>query len=438
MDYTIKIGGEAGQGILTIGATLAKCFARCGYQVWSHQDYESRIRGGHNIFQIRFSDRAITCSRDVIDILIALDSESFSRHLPELAPSGIAIYDSAVVKTGCDDERCQQVPFEQIAMEQGKNRIMANMAAVGAALGLLGMQLDMLAGIVQESLGRKGQEVVDANLSVAEAAHQSAQRECRRCDFELAPRSDPVTLMEGAEAIGLGAIASGLRFHSGYPMTPSTPVMQYVTSKSGEYGIIVEQAEDEIAAINMVLGASFAGLRSMTATSGGGFSLMVEGLSLAAMTETPVVIAFGQRPAPATGFPTRTEQSDLLFIAFCAHGEFPRVIFAPGDHEQAFYLTNKAFDLAEKYQIPAFILYDQYYADILGTPPLFDVSRLRYTDYRMRGPVPEDYRRHAFTDTGVSPLAVPGEGPGLVFTDSDEHDEAGHIVEDAETRIKMV
>jgi 2-oxoglutarate ferredoxin oxidoreductase subunit alpha len=224
-------------------------------------------------------------------------------------------------------------------------------------------------------------------------------------------------------------------------MTPSTGIMNYMAGREKEYGIVVEQAEDEIAAINMALGASFAGVRAMTGTAGGGFALMVEGLSLSGMTETPIVIALGQRPAPATGLPTRTEQGDLLFAIHAAHGEFPRVVFAPGTPEQAFYLTNKAFDLAEKFQIPAFMIFDQYLADSGWTYDHLDTAKLRFTDYRISGEAfkqVKDYKRHAYTESGVSPFGVPGDSKNLVVTDSDEHDEEGHIVEDAEIRVKMV
>jgi len=223
-------------------------------------------------------------------------------------------------------------------------------------------------------------------------------------------------------------------------MTPSTGIMNYIAGKEADYGVIVEQAEDEIAAINMALGASFGGVRAMTGTSGGGFALMVEGLSLAAMTETPLVIVLGQRPGPATGLPTRTEQGDLQFALYTAHGEFPRVILAPGTPEQAFYLTNKAFDLAEKYQITVIILTDQYIVDSQWTFDGFDTGKLLYTDYRLRGDVFKKlsaYKRHAFTDNGVSPLAVPGDALHVVVTDSDEHDEEGHLIEDAATRTTM-
>jgi len=243
------------------------------------------------------------------------------------------------------------------------------------------------------------------------------------------------------EAVGLGALASGCKFYSAYPMTPSTGIMLYIASKAKEFEVIVEQAEDEIAAINMALGASFAGIRAMTGTSGGGFALMVEGLSLAAMTETPIVIALAQRPGPATGLPTRTEQGDLLFALHAGHGEFPRVIFAPGTPEQAFLLTNKAFDLAQKYQIPVFILIDQYLSDSQWTYDGFNLNKLTLTDWRATESELEgvkDYKRHFLTDHGISPFARPGTSRHLVVTDSDEHDEDGHLIEDAATRVQMV
>jgi len=224
-------------------------------------------------------------------------------------------------------------------------------------------------------------------------------------------------------------------------MTPSTGIMNYLAGKAKDYGVVVEQAEDEIAAINMALGASFAGVRAMTASSGGGFALMVEGLSLAAMTETPIVIGLGQRPGPATGLPTRTEQGELQFALYTAHGEFPRIIFAPGDPEQAFHLTNKAFDLSEKYQVPAFVIFDQYLADTQWSHAGFDLDRLVYTDYRLRADALtglSEYKRHAYSATGISPMAVPGDSRHVVVTDSDEHDEDGHLIEDAETRVKMI
>jgi 2-oxoglutarate ferredoxin oxidoreductase subunit alpha len=442
MDYSIKIGGEAGQGIQTIGEALARVFGRSGYHVFSHQDYESRIRGGHNFYQIRLSDKPLSASRQTVDIIVALDRESIVRHEGELAPGGIIIHDSATLGEKHDTPAFFDIPFVELAVKHGGNRIMANTVATGAVLGMLGMELKPLLGLIEEAFKKKGEAVVAANRSAAQAGYDFAVKGCRTCSFSVPSGvAEPRMLIAGADAIGLGAVASGVKFYAAYPMTPSTGIMDYVAGKAGDYGIVVEQAEDEIAAINMALGASFAGARAMTATSGGGFSLMVEGLALAGMTETPVVIAMGQRPGPATGFPTRTEQGELQFVLAAGHGEFPRVVFAPGTPKQAFHLTNKAFDLAEKYQIPAFILFDTYLADSQWTYQGFDVGKLKYSDYRLRCEAFQKlpgYKRHAFTETGVTPLGVPGDAKHLVVTDSDEHDEDGHIVEDAETRIKMV
>jgi 2-oxoglutarate ferredoxin oxidoreductase subunit alpha len=442
MDYSIKIGGEAGQGIQTIGDTLAHIFARSGYHVFTHQDYESRIRGGHNFYQVRLSGRPVTASRDRIDIIVALDKKSIEEHEKELAENGIIIYDSSALRQKYDGPHFLDIPFVTLAVEYGKNKIMENTVAIGAVLGMLGMDLDVLREMLGVTFRKKGEDVISGNIRAAEAGYDFAVKNCRRCAFNTGSNgSSSLMLIAGNEAIGLGAIASGLKFYSAYPMTPSTGIMNYIADKESEYGIIVEQAEDEIAAINMALGASFAGARAMTGTSGGGFALMVEGLSLAGMTETPVVIALAQRPGPATGLPTRTEQGDLQFALYTAHGEFPRVVFAPGTPEQAFYLTNRAFDIAEKYQVPVIIMTDQYLADTQWTFGNFDPGKLIYRDYRIKGEAFKGlsgYKRHAFTQTGVTPLGIPGDAEYLVVTDSDEHDEEGHIIEDAETRTMMV
>ena len=441
MDYTIKIGGAAGQGIQTIGDSLARVFARSGLHVFIHQDYESRIRGGHNFFQIRVSDRPVAASRERIDIVIALDSASVANNERSLSDRGLILYDSSMIREKRGEPRFLDVPLIDLATRDGGNRIMVNTVATGVALGLLNMGLEPFFEVIGELMGKKGAGIVEENRRAAARGHDFAKSNCKECDFEMSPRSSPKLLIDGNSAVGLGALLSGCRFYSGYPMTPSTGVLTFMAEKSERYGIVVEQAEDEIAAINMAIGASFAGARSMTATAGGGFALMVEGVSLAAMTETPVVIMVGQRPAPATGLPTRTEQGDLLFVLHAGHGEFPRVVLAPGSPEQALFLTSKAFDLAEKYQIPVFILSDQYLADSRWTYPSLDLDRCVYRDYRLRDVPPEGaatYKRYAYTASGVSPFAVPGRSEYLVVDDSDEHDEEGHLIEDAPTRNRMV
>ncbi len=442
MEYTIKIGGEAGQGIQTIGEALCRVFARSGFHVFSHQDYESRVRGGHNFYQIRISSEPVTASRNTIDILVALDRESISRHGHELSAHGRILYDPTTLQFKNKAPSSLEIPFEKLALDQGGETIMANTVATGAVLGILGMGLDILVDLLANTFKNKGEKSVRDNSGAAEAGYHFAREHCKSCAFAMGTvEAKQRMLINGTESIALGALASGCTFYAAYPMTPSTGIMNYLASKGKEYGVIVEQAEDEISAINMALGASYAGVRAMTGTSGGGFALMVEGLSLAGMTETPIVLAMGQRPGPATGLPTRTEQGDLEFLVSAGHGEFPRVIFAPGSPEQAFYLTNKAFDIAEKYQIPVFILFDTYLSDSQWTIDSLDLNQLRYHDYRLRGePFRNlaDYKRYRYTETGVSPLAVPGDADHLVVADSDEHDENGHIIEDAATRIKMV
>lgn len=446
MDYTIKIGGEAGQGIQTIGDTLARVFARSGYHVFTHQDYESRIRGGHNFFQIRVSDKPISASRENLDILLAFDRASISEHLKEIKEDGQLVYDSSILgsieqKSNYHKINIFDIPFTKIAIENGGNKVMSNTVAIGATLGMLKMELELLNNIIKDTFKKKGEGIIQANINTAKAGYEYAIMNCLTCRFIPANTSKPKMILNTIEAIGLSAIASGCKFYSAYPMTPSTGIMNFLADKEKEYGIIVEQAEDEISAINMALGASFAGVRAMTGTADGGFALMVEGLSLSAMTETPIVICIGQRPAPATGLPTRTEQGSLLFVINSAHGEFPRIVFAPGNPEQAIYLTNKAFELSEKYQIPVFIMFDQYLADSSWTYEKIDLNKIQYIDYRIRKTELmnlKEYKRHKITETGVSPLGIPGESIHLIVTDSDEHNEEGHLVEDPETRIKMV
>lgn len=446
MDYTFRIGGKAGQGLQTIGGVLAKVFSRKGYHVFTHQDYMSRVRGGHNYYQLRVSDRNIMASREKVDLLLALDLETILRHKTALLEKGLVLYDSESLKKSFEGPAFFDLPLAKIALETGKQKVMSNSVALGAIHGLLGLELDTLEAILNRTFAKKGDEVIQKNLACAKAGFAYVKKQCKGCEnFEFSPPVGQGTgflLLNGLQAIGLGALMSGCKFYSAYPMTPSTGIMNFLASKAAQYGIIVEQAEDELAAINMALGASFAGVRAMTGSSGGGFALMNEGLSLAAMTETPLVIAEVQRPGPATGLPTRTEQGDLLFVLHAGHGEFPRVVFAPGTPKQAFYLSNKAFELAEKYQIPAFVLADQYLGDSEWTYKELESDNLLYNDYRLREKDLEEgfeYKRHAYSPTGISLLAVPGEvGKQLVVTDSDEHDEEGHLIEDAETRVRMV
>ncbi len=441
MDITIRIGGEAGQGLQFIGSVLARAFARHGLHVFSHQDYMSRVRGGHNFYQIRVANQPVRVSKNRIDILLALDENTINLHRMDLSDDGVIIYDAAMTGREHDEPVFLNIPVLAMTEKAGVTKLMANSAAIGAVLGGLDLNLDLFPETIREFLGNKGQGVIASNLAVAKDGWQYARRNGwpAALKFSAAERKG-LMLINGSQAIGFGALVSGCKFLSAYPMTPSTGIMIYLASKAEEYKIVVEQAEDEIAAINMALGASFGGVRAMTTTSGGGFALMAEGLSLGGMTELPLVIAEVQRPGPATGLPTRTEQGDLLFVIHCGHGEFPKVLFTPGTPEQAIALTNKAFELAEKYQVQAIIQSDQFLADTEWTYEEIDESSLLYRDHRDRSATvrEQEYKRFALTGDGVSPLAVPGFSPRLVVVDSDEHDEEGHIIEDGATRNKMV
>ncbi|MBF0520375.1 MAG: 2-oxoacid:acceptor oxidoreductase subunit alpha [Nitrospirae bacterium] len=443
MDYTILIGGKAGQGLQTIGGVLARLFSRMGYHVFSHQDYMSRIRGGHNFYQLRFSDKEVSSSKKKAHIIVALDLTTIELHKEDLEENGIIIFDAQSVKQTFTGQEYLNVPFDKIAVENGGDKIMSNTAAIGAVLGMLRLEMTLLEEIIHTNLKKKGNDIINKNILTAKAGYQYAINECTQCSFAVSmPGKNGNMLIDTSQAVGLGSIMSGCKFYCGYPMTPSTAVMNYIGSKAQEYSIVVEQTEDEISSINMALGASYGGVRSMTGSSGGGFALMTEGVSLAGMMELPVVITLAQRPGPATGLPTRTEQGDLLFVLHSGHGEFPRVVFAPGNPEQGLYLTNKAFDLAEKYQIPAFIITDQYIADAQWTYESLDTNNLVYNDYRLRSSEGEEaesaYKRYSFSEGAVSPLAVPGDSKRLVVLDSDEHDEDGHMIEDAEMRTKMM
>ena len=443
MDYSIRIGGQAGQGVVSIGRMLAKTLALSGLHVFTHQDYMSRIKGGHNFYQIRFSDVPISASRGQVDVLLALDRDTVAFHRHDLQAGGRIICDAETIDPGIVSNIFLDVPFARITAGLGADRIMVNSGTVGAILGAFGFDIDLFAAAIRTLMPEKSEGVIATHCAVARACWSHVRQHYPDLDaLKVGSRQTRRQLLiSGNQAIGLGALCSGCTFFAAYPMSPATSLMLYLAGQAREQGIIVEQAEDEIAAINLALGASYAGVRAMTATSGGGFALMTEGLSLAGMTETPVVIVEAQRPGPATGLPTRTEQGDLLFVIHGGHGEFPRVVLTPGSPEQAFHLTNKAFHLAEKYQIPVIIQSDQYLADAEWTVSSLAMDTLLYQDFRLREQALQampSYRRYARSDTGISPLAVPGASRHVVAVDSDEHDEEGHIIEDAQTRTTMV
>ncbi|MDD3539507.1 MAG: 2-oxoacid:acceptor oxidoreductase subunit alpha [Atribacterota bacterium] len=441
-DISIVLCGEAGQGIQTVEQLLTRMLKLSGYYVFATKEYMSRVRGGSNSTQIRVSSKPIQAPVSRIDLLIPLDKEAINHVSSRLGERTIIIGDQEKLDT---DKKVINVSFLKMAQEIGK-AIYANIIAVGLLLGLL--EGDIKAGRVflkDYFTQKKKEEFVADNIKALERGYQEAKRLIEENlvqvgSFPHLKKSSKVEnnlLLNGAEAIGLGAIAGGCNFISSYPMSPSTGVLVFLAQYAHDFNIIAEQAEDEISAINMAIGAWYAGARAMVTTSGGGFSLMTEGLSLAGMIESPLVIHLAQRPGPATGLPTRTEQGDLHLALYAGHGEFPRIILAPGNIEEAYQLMQKAFYWADQYQIPVFILTDQYTMDTyynierLSVPQEETVRFIIKTDY--------DYQRYKLGGKdGLSPRGIPGFGEGLVRVDSDEHDEMGLITEDMSIRNRMV
>jgi len=413
MEFNVIIAGEAGQGAFSVELELTETLSRLNYHFFATKNYMSRVRGGHNFHMIRIADHTVHALKGgEWDMVVALDSETEKRHKPNLREGGIFLSREMTKEIG------------EAAREAFANIAASNSILVGIILAVIGVSPEKLAAAAEpgrEEYLQKGFEFAE-KWKLAGALPVSAMaREHRKFD--------------GNQALAVGAILGGCQFTAGYPMTPATSIMEYFATAAPGLPIHFEQAEDEIAAINMVLGASYAGVRSMVATSGGGFALMQEGVSLAGMTETPIVIAVSQRPGPATGLPTRTEQGDLNFVLHAGHGEFPRIIFAPGAIGEMIALVRKGFDLADKYQIPVFILTDQYFADsvqIVEEEIPLDVGRREYREFD------QSYKRYQLTEDGISPITYPGLTDALVRQISDEHDEEGRITEDRSMRIRMM
>jgi 2-oxoglutarate ferredoxin oxidoreductase subunit alpha len=451
-DMTFKIGGEAGQGVESTGAGFAKALARGGWHVFGMQDYYSRIRGGHNFYQIRISEKPIYSHVEPVDLLLALTQETVDRHCDEVVTGGGVICEECL-EVDCEalDERDVHyfpAPLTDIAMEQGGSEVMRNTAALGVAAGLIAFPFEFMASVIEDNFKKKSMEAVKANLKVGQAAYQFAQDSyAGKFDYEL-PRIEGAPrrmLMNGNEALALGALLAGCKFVAGYPMTPATSILQWLAAHGERYGVVIKHTEDEIAAILMLIGAAHMGVRAMAPTSGGGFSLMTEALGLAGITETPIVLVEAQRPGPATGLATRTEQGDLLFVLHASQGEFPRIILSPGTVEECFEAGWRAFNLAEKYQCPAIILSDNFLANSVRS---IDKDALDFAGVEIdRGELltdedlerlEGDYVRYAYTESGISPRALPGHSKAVHQATGNEHTPDGHLTEDPEARRMQV
>ncbi|TFG68442.1 MAG: 2-oxoacid:acceptor oxidoreductase subunit alpha [Anaerolineales bacterium] len=447
---TVRIGGEAGMGLESSGAGFGKAIVRGGLYAYGLPDFYSRIRGGHNFFTLRIGNEPLYAIEDDVHILIALDIETVRRHTSDLVSGAAIVYDSKDEipdELRRDDVTYLPVAMTQLAKEIGGNEIMRNTLAIGTASGLLGFDTQYIESVIRDNFAGKGGAVVDGNLQVLARGWEAAQLFAGDFPFRVNTVPDPPQrlFINGTEAFSLGALAGGCRFISGYPMTPGSPVLVWFAQHAAQYGVVAKHVEDEISAINMAIGASLMGVRSMVPTSGGGYALMVEATGLAGIYEAPVVIYNAQRPGPATGMPTRTEQGDMLFMLFAAQGEFPRFLLAPGSVESLFHLGWQAFNLAELYQTPAMVLSDQFLADGFRTiePEALDFDAVTFergvllNDADLDA-LTEPYLRFKDTASGISPRAIPGHPNAIWNTSSDEHSEKGAIDEDPTNRTHQV
>ncbi len=446
-EVRIKIGGAAGLGIKAAGQTLARSFMHAGLWTFDLTEYPSLIKGGHNVYSLRVASEPLHSHVMPVDTLVALDALTAGEHRHELIDGGAVIFDpkdlSAEEVAGDRADLCLiPVPLAQLVRDAGGPAIMRNVCALGAVLGHMDFPLDYLEASLRAQFAHKEPEVAELNAKVARAGWEQAHQV--ECDFpfRLQPHPDtpPRLLVDCNEAIGFGAAAAGLGMYCAYPMTPASSLLSFMAARDAEYGVVVKHTEDEIAAMNMVVGAAFGGARAMCATSGGGFSLMVEAFGLAGVSESAVVVGLFTRPGPATGLPTWTEQSDLRFALHAAQGEFPRVVLAPGDRTQAFEFAWKAFNLADQLQTPVILLGDSYLSDNRVSIEPFDTAAVTIERGKLvtDGDIAshpealaedgETYLRYKVSgnDDGVSVRALPGVLGASQVVNSYEHDEYGY------------
>jgi len=439
-DVSLVLCGAAGQGVQTVEELLVQSLHKAGFHVFASREYMSRIRGGNNSTEIRVSRDPVNAFVDRIDLLLPLN-QGVRENIRERINEGTVILgDKEELGEELSDTSGRFIDVD--LLQKGRDiggKVYVGVVAAGIVAGLFGIDKSVLYGFFEERFADR-EEILRKNRRAVDVGYETGDRMKEESLLEVflpgKGSAKGTVVLTGTDAISLGAVAGGCDFVTSYPMSPATGVLTFIAEHSHRFGIAVEQAEDEIAVINLALGASYGGARPLATTSGGGLALMSEGVSLSGATELPVVIHVGQRPGPATGMATRTEQADLDLVLHMGHGEFPRAIFAPGTLEEAFYLCHRAFNLAAKYQIPVFILTDQYFLDSYYDIHPFEIGHLSIEKHLVESTV--DYQRYVITEDGISPRSVPGYGKGMVGTDSHEHDADGHVQEDFHLRKAMV
>lgn len=429
-NLTLRIAGEGGEGVISTGELLTTAVARTRRDVFTFRTYPAEIKGGPAMFQLRCADHPVLSVGDKLDVLLAFNEEAVDLHAGELKKDGLLIYDSTMFdpeKKIQNGVRLLGVPLTSIAADGVGLKKSKNMVALSLLGHLIGVPLEGFHSLVTEKFSSKGQDILEKNLKAIEEGFKWGQNHPADSDLAVPSsiRKDRKLIMSGNEAMAAGAVAAGCRFYAGYPITPASDILSFMEKHMPRFGGVAIQTEDEIAAIASCVGASFAGAKAMTATSGPGLSLMSEVLGLASMTETPIVIVDCQRAGPSTGMPTKTEQSDLLFATYMGHGDTPRVVMAPSNVKDCFYGIIRAFYIAEKYQIPVIMLSDQSLSHRTQTFTRPKLENLQIGS-RLRASHNGQYKRFLDTENGVSPVAFPGDEGLSYVTTGLEHDELGH------------
>ena len=429
-EISIVLSGEAGKGIKTIEEAVTNVLATEGYSVYSFKEIMSRIRGGNNTTQIRVADTGtfLGTYSDKTDYLFVFNPKALDRLEDRIQKETVIVGPKSFFKEEeLNKYNIREIEFLRLASEIGNPKY-ANTVIMGTILGMLGSSEEVAKDYLSKKFSRKGEDILNANFKAFKMGYDIGKEN----HVEL-KSGIPKKHLTGNEAVAYGMVAGGMNLVTAYPMSPGTDIVMLSAEWSDEFGIVVEQAEDEIAAANMVLGGWYAGARAMTSTSGGGFALMQEAISMSGIAEVPAVINNAMRPGPGTGLPTRTEQGDLNLALYAGHGDFPRVILAPTSLESGIELSQKAFNIADKHQVPVILLTDAHYLSQSSNLGEFKLEENKYYITKSSA----DYKRYEYSDNGLSPRAVPGYGEGLVMVDSDEHDETGHITEDFDVRVKM-
>jgi 2-oxoglutarate ferredoxin oxidoreductase subunit alpha len=422
-EISILIGGKAGDGIRQAGHIIARLLNRIGYRIFFYDDYPSLIRGGHNFSIIRASEKRIIAHKEAVDIIVALNQDAVDKHKHQLNDGGFILYDSKK-----SDAQGIGFDFMEMVKKLDGKPIMRNTAAIGALAGVLNIEWSVLEKVITDAVGHE----IDLNLKIARQAYN-------RVETPLKPvpklNQKPLPLVSGNEAISLGAVKAGLNMYIAYPMTPASAILHYLAANESELGVVTVHPESEIGVALMALGAAYAGARTMVGTSGGGFALMNEALSLSAQGELPIVIVEVQRPGPSTGVPTYTAQGDLAFVVHAGHGDILRVVLAPGDAEEAFYTAGMAMNLAWKFQIPAFVLSDKHLSESIFSfeGDLDKIKPEKPLLWNNQG----EYKRYLDTQNGISPIAFPGNPSAIIKATSYEHDEKGITTEEPEAIAQM-